>query len=53
MTDSFILLPIAIPFVAGIVVLLISQRIQSVKEAIALLATAATLGLTKIGRAHV
>jgi len=46
MTDSFILLPIAIPFIAGIVVLLISQRIQSVKEAIALLATAATLGLT-------
>jgi NADH-quinone oxidoreductase subunit L len=46
MTDSFILLPIAIPFIAGLVVLLISQRIQSVKEAIALLATAATLGLT-------
>jgi NADH-quinone oxidoreductase subunit L len=46
MTDSFILLPIAIPFIAGIVVLLISQRIQSVKEAITLLATAATLGLT-------
>jgi len=46
MTDSFILLPIAIPFIAGIVVLLIGQRIQSVKEAIALLATAATLGLT-------
>jgi formate hydrogenlyase subunit 3/multisubunit Na+/H+ antiporter MnhD subunit len=46
MTDSFILLPIAIPFVAGIVVLLIGQQIKSVKEAIALLATAATLGLT-------
>jgi NADH-quinone oxidoreductase subunit L len=46
MNDSFILLPIAIPFIAGLVVLLISQRIQSVKEAIALLATAATLGLT-------
>ncbi len=46
MTDSFILLPIAIPFIAGLVVLLIGQRIQSVKEAIALLATAATLGLT-------
>jgi NADH-quinone oxidoreductase subunit L len=46
MTDSFILLPIAIPLIAGLVVLLIGQRIQSVKEAIALLATAATLGLT-------
>jgi formate hydrogenlyase subunit 3/multisubunit Na+/H+ antiporter MnhD subunit len=46
MTDSFILLPIAIPFIAGLVVLLIGSRIQSVKEAIALLATAATLGLT-------
>ena len=46
MTDSFILLPIVIPFIAGLVVLLIGQRIQSVKEAIALLATAATLGLT-------
>jgi formate hydrogenlyase subunit 3/multisubunit Na+/H+ antiporter MnhD subunit len=46
MTDSFILLPIAIPFVAGLLVLLIGQRIQSVKEAIALLATGATLGLT-------
>jgi formate hydrogenlyase subunit 3/multisubunit Na+/H+ antiporter MnhD subunit len=46
MTDSFILLPIAIPFIAGIVVLLIGQQIRSVKEAIALLATAATLGIT-------
>ncbi len=46
MTDSFILLPIAIPFIAGIVVLLINQRIQSVKEAITLLATGATLVLT-------
>jgi len=46
MTDSYILLPIAIPFIAGLLVLLIGQRIQSVKEAIALLATAATLGLT-------
>ncbi len=46
MTDSFILLPIAIPFVAGLLVLLIGQQIRGVKEAIALLATAATLGLT-------
>jgi NADH-quinone oxidoreductase subunit L len=46
MTESYILLPIAIPFIAGLLVLLIGQRIQSVKEAIALLATAATLGLT-------
>ncbi|MGB7581934.1 MAG: NADH-quinone oxidoreductase subunit L [Sedimentisphaerales bacterium] len=46
MTDSYILLPIVIPFVAGIVVLLIGQKIRGVKEAIALLATAATLGLT-------
>ena len=46
MTDSYILLPIVIPFVAGIVVLLIGQQIRGVKEAIALLATAATLGLT-------
>jgi len=46
MTDSYILLPIVIPFVAGLLVLLIGQQIKSVKEAIALLATAATLGLT-------
>ena len=45
MTDYTILLPIAIPFAAGIIVLLIGQRIRGVKEAIALLATAATLGL--------
>ena len=46
MTDYTILLPIAIPFAAGLIVLLIGQRIRGVKEAIALLATAATLGLT-------
>jgi len=46
MTDYTILLPIAIPFAAGLIVLLIGQRIRGVKEAITLLATAATLGLT-------
>ena len=46
MIDYTILLPIAIPFAAGISMLLISQRLRGVKEAIALLATAATLGLT-------
>jgi formate hydrogenlyase subunit 3/multisubunit Na+/H+ antiporter MnhD subunit len=46
MTDYTILLPIAIPFAAGLIVLLIGQRIRGVKEAIALLATAATLGLS-------
>ncbi len=46
MIDSFILLPIIIPFITGLLVLLIDQRIKSVKEAIALLATAATLVLT-------
>ena len=45
MIDYTILLPIAIPFAAGISMLLISQRLRGVKEAIALLATAATLGL--------
>ena len=46
MIDYTILLPIAIPLAAGILMLLISQRLRGVKEAIALLATAATLGLT-------
>jgi formate hydrogenlyase subunit 3/multisubunit Na+/H+ antiporter MnhD subunit len=46
MTESYILLPIVIPFIAGLLVLLIGQQIRSVKEAIALLATAATLGIS-------
>ena len=46
MTDSIILLLIAIPLVAGILTLLVPKRLRGVKEAIALLATAATLGLS-------
>ncbi len=46
MTDSIILLLIAIPLIAGILTLLVPKRLRGVKEAIALLATAATLGLS-------
>ena len=46
MTDYIILLPIAIPFVAGVLTLLIPQRLRGVKETIALIATAATLLLS-------
>jgi NADH-quinone oxidoreductase subunit L len=46
MTDYIILLPIALPFVAGILTLLIPKRLRGVKETIALLATAATLWLS-------
>ena len=48
MTDYIILLLIVIPFVAGVLTLLIPQRLRGVKEAIALLATAATLWLSII-----
>jgi NADH-quinone oxidoreductase subunit L len=46
MTDSIILLLIAIPLVAGILTLLIPQRLRGVKEVIALLATAVILWLS-------
>jgi NADH-quinone oxidoreductase subunit L len=46
MTEYGILLLIAIPFVAGVLALLIPNRLRGVKEAISLLATAATLVLS-------
>jgi NADH-quinone oxidoreductase subunit L len=46
MTDYIILVLIALPFIAGVLMLLIPPRLRGVKEAIALLATAATLWLS-------
>jgi len=46
MTEYGLLLPIVIPFVAGVLAVLIPNRIRGVKEAIALLATATTLALS-------
>jgi NADH-quinone oxidoreductase subunit L len=46
MTEYGILLLIGIPFAAGILALLIPNRLRGVKEAIALLATAGTLAIS-------
>ena len=48
MTEYGLLLPIVIPFIAGVLAILIPNRLRGVKEAIALLATATTLALSII-----
>jgi NADH-quinone oxidoreductase subunit L len=46
MTEQSILLPIAIPFVAGILALLLGNKLRGIKELVALVATGITLWLT-------